>query len=145
MKTDNTTPDTSEAGENTGKRYTFDTQRAIGLPVLYILRDGERLMGSIHCSSPTIEDIADQLNKLHEAYATLKADNERLKGEKDKLMDANIEVTRKIRNLQSDNEAKDKRIKELEGLMQEFIDRVDKGEVRSSATYTKFKNAISKK
>lgn len=34
------------------------------------------------------------------------------------------------------------RVKELEALMQEFVDRVDKGEVRSVKTYAKFKEAL---
>lgn len=33
-------------------------------------------------------------------------------------------------------------VKELEALMQEFVDRVDKGEVRSVKTYAKFKEAL---
>lgn len=36
------------------------------------------------------------------------------------------------------------RVKELEGLMQEFVDRVDRGEVRSKRTYSKFKAALKK-
>lgn len=35
------------------------------------------------------------------------------------------------------------RIQVLEGLMQEFCDRVDRGEVRSTSTYAKFKEALS--
>jgi len=35
-----------------------------------------------------------------------------------------------------------KRVKELESLMQEFVDRVDRGEVRSRKTYAKFKEAL---
>lgn len=34
------------------------------------------------------------------------------------------------------------RVKELEALMREFVDRVDKGEVRSVKTYAKFKEAL---
>jgi hypothetical protein len=34
------------------------------------------------------------------------------------------------------------RIKEWESLMQEFVDRVDRGEVRSRKTYAKFKEAL---
>jgi hypothetical protein len=34
------------------------------------------------------------------------------------------------------------RVKELESLMQEFVDRVDRGEVRSNKTYAKFKETL---
>ena len=34
------------------------------------------------------------------------------------------------------------RVKELESLMREFVDRVDRGEVRSKKTYAKFKGAL---
>ena len=34
------------------------------------------------------------------------------------------------------------RIQELQGAMQEFVDRVDKGEVRSKYTYAKFKKLL---
>jgi hypothetical protein len=34
------------------------------------------------------------------------------------------------------------RVKELESLMQEFVDLVDRGEVRSRKTYAKFKEAL---
>lgn len=36
------------------------------------------------------------------------------------------------------------RIKELKEAMQEFVNRVDKGEVRSVKTYTKFKELLAK-
>lgn len=36
------------------------------------------------------------------------------------------------------------RIAELESLMQEFVDRVDRGEVRSKRTYQAFKKALEK-
>lgn len=40
------------------------------------------------------------------------------------------------------NAALRERVKELEALMQEFVDRVDRGEVRSKKTYAKFKEVL---
>lgn len=54
------------------KRYTYSRMEVAGQPTLYILRDGERFMGSIHCSSPAIEDIVDSLNALSAERDTLK-------------------------------------------------------------------------
>lgn len=43
---------------------------------------------------------------------------------------------------QAHTEGLRERVKELEELMQEFVDRVDRGEVRSKKTYAKFKEAL---
>lgn len=59
-------------------RYTFDKIQMDRQPVLFVLKDNDRFIGSMHCSTPTIEDIADCLNKSELELATIRAEKQTL-------------------------------------------------------------------